>query len=90
MRNCKVYSIQSENLGGIAGLDAVTLALAGVAGNDREVSACDGEDCAAIFGIRVKLPLLRVKNSGHVWHWGLCGGGRWKGEKNRERKSNRG
>lgn len=75
---CIASYIQSEDLGGVASLDAVTLALAGVAGDDSKVSACDSEDRAAIFGIWVKLPLLRVCNSGHVWHGGdyIRGGGK--------------
>jgi hypothetical protein len=89
MRRESCLGIQSEDLWGIASLDAVTLALAGVAGDDSKVCTCDGEDCAAIFGIRVKLPLLGVCNSGHVWHGGdyIRGGG--KGEKNRERRGRR-
>ena len=67
---CKMYGIQSEDLGGVASLDAVTLALAGVASDDSKVCACDSEDRAAIVSIRIKLPLLWVCNSGHVWHGG--------------------
>lgn len=62
--------IQSEDFGGVASLDAITFALAGVASNDSKVSACDGKNCAAIFCIRIEGPLLRVCNSGHVGHGG--------------------
>lgn len=68
--NCKADGIQSEDLGGVASLDAITLALAGVASNDSEVCACDGKNCAAIFSIRIEGPLLRVCNSGHIRHGG--------------------
>jgi hypothetical protein len=59
---------QPENFGGIASLDAVTLALTGVTGDDRKVSTCDGEDCAAIFSVRVELPLLWESDGGHIRH----------------------
>jgi hypothetical protein len=59
---------QPEHFGRIASLDVVTLALAGITSDDSKVCACNGEDCAAIFSIRVELPLLRVRDGGHVRH----------------------
>ena len=58
---------QSENFGGIAGLDAVALALTGVTGDDRKVCTCDGKNCAAIFSVRVEMSLLWGCD-GHIRH----------------------
>ena len=59
---------QPEHFGGIASLNVITLALAGVTSDNGKVCACDGEDGAAIFGVWVETPLLRVCDSGHVGH----------------------
>lgn len=59
---------QAEYFWGVAGLDAVALALTGITSDDGKVCTCDGKNCAAIFGVWVKLPLLRVCDSGHVRH----------------------
>jgi hypothetical protein len=48
---------QTEDLWGIAGLDVVAFALAGVARDDGEICAGDGEDGAAVVGVRVELVL---------------------------------
>jgi hypothetical protein len=58
---------QLEDLWSIARLDAVALALSGVACYDAEVCACDGEDGAAVLGIRVELVLVG-RDGGHVRH----------------------
>ena len=60
---------QSEDLGRIAGLDAVALALPGVARDDCEVRTGDGEDGAAVVGVGVELALLGVCE-GTVGHGG--------------------
>lgn len=59
---------QAEYFGGIASLDAVAFALTGITSNDGKVGTCYGENSAAIFGVRVELPLLRDCDSGHVRH----------------------
>ena len=59
---------QAEYFRGVASLDAVALALTGITSDDGKVCTGDGENCAAIFGVWVKLPLLRVCDSGHVRH----------------------
>jgi hypothetical protein len=59
---------QAEYFGRVASLDAVALALTGITSDDGKVCTCDGENCTAIFGVWVKLPLLRVCDSGHVRH----------------------
>jgi hypothetical protein len=59
---------QAEHFGGIASLDAVALALTGITSNDGKVCTGDCENCAAVFGVWVELPLLRVCDSGHVRH----------------------
>jgi hypothetical protein len=59
---------QAEYFGGVASLDAVALTLTGITSDDGKVCPGDCENCAAIFGVRVKLPLLRVCDSGHVRH----------------------
>lgn len=56
----KVIDAQSEDLGGIAGLDTVAFALPSVPRDDREVRTSDGEDCAAVVGVGVELALLGV------------------------------
>ena len=59
---------QAEYFGGVASLDAVALALTGITRDDGKVCTRDGENCAAIFSVRVELPLLRDCDSGHVRH----------------------
>ena len=59
---------QPENFRGITSLDAVSLALTGVTSDDRKVSTRDGEDCAAVFSVRVELPLLWESDGGHIRH----------------------
>jgi hypothetical protein len=59
---------QAEYFGSVASLDAVALALTGITSDDGKVSTCDCENCAAIFGVWVELPLLRVCDSGHIRH----------------------
>lgn len=67
---------QAKYFGSVAGLNAVALALTGITSDDGKVSTRDGENCAAIFCVRVELPLLRVCDSGHVRHFKReeCGG----------------
>jgi hypothetical protein len=49
---------QSEHLWSVACLDVVPLALPGIARDDGEVFACDGEDRSPVFRVWVELPLL--------------------------------
>ena len=69
-----MINVQSEDLGSVAGLYAVALALAGVTSNNGEVRTSDGEDSTAIVGVGVELALLRV-GEGAVGHgeYGVCG-----------------
>lgn len=62
--------VQSEDLWSIARLDAVAFALSGIACYDTKICACDGEDCAAVFCVWIKLMLLglRVRCGDHVGH----------------------
>lgn len=60
--------VQSEDLGCVARLDAVTLALPGVAGDDSEIGTCNGEDGAAIFRVGVELALLWLRCRDHGGH----------------------
>lgn len=66
----KNMDLQAEYFGGVASLDAVALALTGITSDDGKVCTRDGKNCAAIFGVWVELPLLRVCDSGHVRHVG--------------------
>jgi hypothetical protein len=59
---------QAEYFGGVTSLDAVALALTGITSDDGKVCTSDCENCAAIFGVWVELPLLRVCDGGHVRH----------------------
>ena len=49
---------------------AITLALPSIAGNNAEIRACDGEDCAAVFCVGVEGVFcgLVVGNGEHSWH----------------------
>lgn len=62
-RNQRKYGdVQSEDLGRIARLDAVALALASVPGDDSEIFAGDGKDGAAVVAVRIELSLLGVND----------------------------
>lgn len=52
--------VQSENLWCVTCLDAVAFALPRVACDDREIRTSDGQDSAAILGVGIELPFLRV------------------------------
>lgn len=71
---------QSEDLWRVAGLDAVALALTGVAGDDSEVRTSDSEDGTAVVGAGVERALLGVGEdpSGIVvearWIYSGCSG----------------
>ena len=73
-RSGRVYArergdAQSEDLWRITGLYAVAFTLAGVARDDGEVGAGDGEDGAAVVGVGVEGALLWL-GEGAVWHRG--------------------
>jgi hypothetical protein len=51
---------QLENLGCVTRLNAVALRLPGVACDNAEVCACDGEDGATVLGVGIELALLGV------------------------------
>lgn len=49
-------------------MDAETFALPGVACDDGEISACNGENGAAILGVGIELSLLWLCGKGAVGH----------------------
>ena len=53
-----MINAQTEDLGCVAGLDAVAFALSRIASNDSEVRAGDGENGATVVGVGVEGPLL--------------------------------
>lgn len=64
---------QFEDLWRVSCLDAVALALPGVARNNGEVEACDGQNRAAILGIRVESSFSRHLQLGLGGPRAVCG-----------------
>lgn len=53
-----ILDVQSEDLGCITRLDAVTLALSCVACDYGKIGTCDGKDGTSILSVRIELSLL--------------------------------
>ena len=62
----EIEDVQPEDLWGISCLNAETLALSRVTGDDRKVLTGDSEDCTAVFGVGVEGSCLGLERN--VWH----------------------